>query len=386
MSSDDIVLKKYPEWYRLEKETEKTINKLSNIEELKFYLKNSDDYIRRLAILRINELKLKDSINVLEEILDDQSECLMNKELAAWSIKSICLKWDIELYNSNRLLYKFTGNENYGDIFNISIDDSSSSFKFSFSTSPLSSKLEYENDNNHRNQDISFDTYFSFKEWLEAWYSEFIMTGKQKLISFPLIVFNMFKSNYKKWFDKFILNGKHQLIKVSVILWNIIKNFFTFTSTNMFIKLPKMMYRFLVNIFTNYKYKRNIRKNRIAYNDGYDTKSTQFISIIKDAIYGIFYKLFFPVRLIMSHKSYTLASLIAIYYLLTFTDTGKAITYNHFGLSLIELQNKFFEVDLMKSHDEIYIASKKLLIYAWIQTKDIAEWMYIKWINEIGGI
>jgi len=50
-----------PEWYRSERDTEKTIQKLNQIKELDYYLSNPDEYIRRLAILRLRSLPAKET-------------------------------------------------------------------------------------------------------------------------------------------------------------------------------------------------------------------------------------------------------------------------------------------------------------------------------------
>jgi hypothetical protein len=116
MYSNNIALPVYPEWYKIEKETEKTISKLSSLRELSFYLRNPDEYIRRLAIIRIADIKLKDAIEILKETLDDRVESQINKELAAWAIKVISHKWDIDLFISHKLLNKYSGSERSIDI------------------------------------------------------------------------------------------------------------------------------------------------------------------------------------------------------------------------------------------------------------------------------
>lgn len=345
MDSKDVCFKEYPEWYKLEKETEKTINKLSRSKELKFYLKSPDEYIRRLGILRVNALKLKESIDFLEEILDDPSESLFNKELAAWSIKSICLKWDIELFESNKLIYKFSGNEKYHEIHEIIIEDSYSSGEFIFSTSPLTSKLGLKDHDIHLNRDISLETYFSFREWIQACYSEFMMTGKQQVINLPLTIFSILKNFIKQNFKT---------------LFNKIKN---------------------INITSLFK--RNIPRRRETNNNRRRQKTSQGISLVISASNQIFRILAFPLRLIMRHKGCTLAVLIAVYCLLTFTDMGILFTKHHFGVSIIEIQKKFLNAGLMETQNEIAEGVKKIMGIAWYQFKDIADWMFNQWIDEI---
>ncbi|ATW26019.1 hypothetical protein [Candidatus Formimonas warabiya] len=362
MYTENICLKDYPEWYRLERETEKIINKLSRGEELKFYLKNPDEYIRRLAILRINSLKLKGAVNALEGILDDPSESLSNKELAAWTIKSICLKWQMELFISHRMIYKFTGSEQYYDLFRISFEDSFSSPRFNLSSSPLTSKLERENGNHHRNQDIRFETCFSFQEWLNACYSEFLSTGKQKLIKLPSTILTMAKSLSEKFFTTW---------------YSKVKLFFT-------CKLPLMLTNLLSNLKTNEK---NKRKTFLKYErypkDSERKKSAPLVVCVRGAVDRIFYLFCFPLRLIMKHKMGTLAALCACYCLLTFTDTGKIISQKYFGVSFYDLQNQYLNEKFMETCDEITTIVKKVLMIAWLQLKDIGDWLYDQWLEEI---
>ena len=132
---------KYPEWFKLERGTEKTVNRLSRIEELRFYLRSPDQYFRRLAILRINQLRLKDGISYLEEMLDNDLESELNKKLAAWTIKSICLKWNVDLFISNRLFYQFSGKEQYDEMYSINIEDSCPPLHLKIPSSPVSEKI-----------------------------------------------------------------------------------------------------------------------------------------------------------------------------------------------------------------------------------------------------
>lgn len=106
MSDYVDILFKLPQWYKVERETEKIISKLSTIPEIAFYLKNPNEYIRRLAILRLSQLRLKDSINVLNEILEDPLENQNNKELSAWVIKLVSSKWNIDLLLNSKQINK----------------------------------------------------------------------------------------------------------------------------------------------------------------------------------------------------------------------------------------------------------------------------------------
>lgn len=165
----NVALKNYPDWYEIERDTEVIIKKLATAKEIEYYLKNHDEYIRRLTIQQIAELKLKDSINVLLEILDDHLECAGNKELAAWAAKSICHKWKLEPFYTHKLLDKYTGNEKYCDLYRITIRDGLQAARYDFNTSLLHSEIENENSVRHLGLDISLDMPFPFREWFRTW-------------------------------------------------------------------------------------------------------------------------------------------------------------------------------------------------------------------------
>jgi len=352
MTSENSVIKSYPEWYVLERDTEKTINKLSRIEELKFYLKSPDEYFRRLAILRVNQLKLKDSISYLEEILDNTSENQINKELAAWSIKSICLKWNIELFVSNRLIYKFSGKEKYSEIFKINIKDSLSHLQIKFKGDPITSKLGLVSDQNPHNQDISFETYFSFHDWLQTCLCESMITGKQ-------FCFNLI--------SKCLTSGYGKAKSINLI--------------SLLRKMLFGIYYFLLNAFTS---RRNKLLTSRAPRNRMERKRTYLGPLFTDFIYHMAHIVFYPLRLLLQHRTCIIAALCVLYYLLTFTDAGISAVKDRFGISLLEVQDNFLHTDLMETRDEISVVVKKTLSIAWVQFKDIADWMYYKWIEEIG--
>ncbi len=114
----------YPDWFRVEKETHKIISRLSSINELSFYLRSPEQFIRRLAILRVGELKLSDGIGYLSEIIENLDEDPSNRNLAAWALKSISSHGQEEILVKDRLLTRFSGQESLKDVMgSISIKD-----------------------------------------------------------------------------------------------------------------------------------------------------------------------------------------------------------------------------------------------------------------------
>lgn len=308
MSTSGIESIKYPEWYRVERETESTINKLYTLKELGFYLRNSDEYVRRLAILRVNELKLKDSIDVLREILDDSLECTCNKELAAWTIKAISLKWDIDLYISNRLLGKYTGKERYFDIFKIIINDSIPSVKFEFNSSPLDSELQSDNNEIRSCNEIDLEMPFPFQDWFSAWQNQLLSGVKKSLENLPSKIFNSIK-------------------KVIILFFKIA-----------IIKFPQFLYNLAIQGLKNIKFKTS-RKNIVRS----QTKLHKFNSInplylLKRIIFNVLYIMFAPLRIILKYKKYALVLILVVYCYLTFTTSGKIMAYRYTGLDFYDIQ------------------------------------------------
>jgi hypothetical protein len=332
MYSNNFTLPIYPEWYKVERDTEKTIKKLTTLKELLFYLKNSDEFLRRLAILRIAELKLKDSVEILKEILDDPLESRNNKELAAWTIKSISLKWNTDLFISHRLLNNYTGSERILDINKVSINDSLSSIKFEFSSSLQNSQLNLDTENFRHSEDVNFDMPFSLKEWFYAWLHELTQTSRKVLINLP-----------------------------AVFLRSVIK-FTSFTAKNIFRKPMLALFHSLSKAYSSYKTKsekqKDSHRSRSQLSCCYRQK-TSISLFIKKAVFKLLYYILTPIRLILKHKGFSAVTLAVVYLLLAYTTYGKIITYKYAGIDLADTQT------------HIYHSSKEFLGYAWNEMKDI---------------
>ncbi|MCX7923396.1 MAG: SH3 domain-containing protein [Clostridia bacterium] len=331
MNQENYITLRYPEWYKIEKDTEKTIKKLSSIKDLVFYLKNPDEYIRRIAILRIGELNLKESINYLKEILDDPIETTLNKELAAWTIKSVSLKRDVDLFISSKLLSKYSGSEKYTDIYGVSIIDDLPSIKFEFSSQLIEKELHIEGDSTRHSEDINFDVRFSFNEWFRNWYESLIPVIKNMLCTLPSKALSSLK-NYLKM----------DSIK----------------------KVPHKLGAIISKLFILFKCKLKPHNNttwRKQYKYFYNNtkEKTGFFSLLKNLVLYIFYLIFTPLRLIIRHNKVAFTMIIALYCFLAFTTPGKIITYKQIGMELTDAQSN------------IYTSSKEILAYAWSEFMDI---------------
>jgi hypothetical protein len=333
---------RYPEWFKLERGTEKTVNRLSRIEELRFYLRSPDQYFRRLAILRINQLRLKDGISYLEEMLDNDLESELNKKLAAWTIKSICLKWNVDLFISNRLFYQFSGKEQYDEMYSINIEDSCPPLHLKIPSSPVSEKITWENNDIKHMQELGFETSFFFSQWLKAYLSDLVTVGKEGVRNLPFLILSLVQ------------------------------------------KLPKISLSVLFNkgkgILSWHQRNSGRKKRKLFYFPARNYPGT----FIREVLSRIMHVICYPFKLICLSKVRMVGLFCLIYYYLTFTGAGIFLTAKCFGVSLIDLQNNLLKTDLMETRDEIYVTAKKILLIAWMQLKDIADWLYIKWIEGIG--
>jgi len=359
----EIDFLKYPEWYRLEKETEKTIDKLSRIEELRFYLKSPDPYYRRLAILKVNRLHLKEAVSYLEEILDNSLENQKNKELAAWTIKKICLKWNLDLFISHRLFYQYSGRESYREMCPVNLEDSFSPLHVKIPSSPTVKRIELEGEDRPLQQDLSFEARFSFPAWGKACVRELMATGKKQLLGFPVRVFRRLKE-FREHSLLALLTGAGRMKKLPSLITGLTKT----TKTTKMTGLAK-----------------SSSSNKEALHHIVERKKAGAVSLAGRVLHAVTGIICWPFRLVFRNKAILPAIIFASYYFLTFTDAGIGFTRDRFGMSLIELQNNFFHTDLMETRDEIFVTVKKILFIAWMQLKDIADWLYYQWLEEIGA-
>lgn len=335
MYSGDIALENYPDWYKVERDTEKTIKRLSSVKELSFYLRNSDEAVRRLAILRVNELKLKDSLDMLKEILDDRLENAYNKELAAWTIKAVCLKWNMDVFISSKLLNKYTGSEKYNDIFKVSICDTLPSVNFNFSADLINSELQFDESSVRNSDDIVFSTHFEFSEWIRTWLKGLLTYCRNTLSCLPVNSYRALRSFIKllsqskpcrrKEINKVMIGGsesRNHSDSAAPTLDSLRQRDYSYLSKN---------------------------SNKIS-----------LIEIFKKTLVGFLYFFFYPVRLFVKHRFFSVVCILLIYVFLTYTTAGKIFTYKNFGLDLTDIQS-----NAVSSVEEI-------LSYALAEVKELA--------------
>ncbi|MCX7710766.1 MAG: SH3 domain-containing protein [Clostridia bacterium] len=353
MYSVNAALQNYPEWYRVEKDTGETIKKLSSVKELSFYLRNPDESVRRLAILRVNELKLRDSIDVLKEILEDHLESMSNKELAAWTIKAVSLKWGIDIFISHKLLSKFTGSEKYHDLFMVSVLEPQTSVHFDFSSSLILSELNFDSSNIRHSEDIIFDTGFNLRDWFHTWLGSFKAMFKEILIPLPSKAINLLKITIL-----FIFN---RTMKTPGYIWRFIKQPVPRSKTLKRKRISEVMIGneeagepsplpvtpcasapnhtagvTSPNVLSSLRPKESSWYKKNKYDIDLIRKFSQWILQVTVT-------LFYPVRLFIKHRVFSALILLSIYIFLTYTPTGKILTYKNFGLDLLDIQTAALE-------------------------------------------
>jgi len=323
-----------PEWYRLERETEKTIGRLVNLKELDYYLRNPDEYLRRLALIRLSELKPRDCENIISQILEDHYESNENKELAAWVLKATALKLNIDIFINNRYLTKFTGNEKLKDIYKITCDELQPSLRFNFSSNKVCSQIPASEDSiNNCQQSVVLNSVFSFRQWLSSISGNMLSRLKLTMISFL------------KLFIKII--GwllQHIFIRFPSLLFRSIKKCFkrrehspTPKSTMIIPDNSNYCSRLNSKAYNNPDLMPLVMKSRKPFTYRPSVVSS-LVSVVKKVVLNMLYVFFFPVRLFLKHKLALVIILLALYVFLNFTNQGSILFKEYTGKEFLQFQ------------------------------------------------
>lgn len=160
-----------PEWYQVELHTQKTILKLSGVHELLFYLNNPDEYIRHQAVLRLGQLRSKEIMAPLNKIIDDPLEITLNREIAAWVLKSTGLIGNDDYYIGNHYLDRFTGTEKLKDFYYPCFTEENSSPEYHFAASGIEALLSEETLLiRAESQEERAEIPFSLARWSKTWF------------------------------------------------------------------------------------------------------------------------------------------------------------------------------------------------------------------------
>jgi|BioPla2DNA2_1021312.scaffolds.fasta_scaffold23689_1 hypothetical protein len=363
MCALNMSIERYPDWYQIERDTEKIIKKLNTIKELIPYLNNSDEYIRRLSIIRVNELRLKDSIVALKELLDDPLESSANKELCAWTIKVVSEHWNTDLFITSKYLNNYSGKEKYEDVFKVIIKDTLPSLRFDFTASMLNTELNIESTDIRSSRDIEIDLPFSVKEWFGQYSQDIIADLKALIIKLPILLFRGLKLT-----TSFILGGLIYIFKALIGYIHKLKSSLrtkrqrnNTQSNNMYDQTNSPIHKYSA---TNLQAS-DFQSLRDSYNKTYYENSYKEKITLSERIKGLFlsiaYIIFAPIRFIIQHKKLSSIGLVLLYCFLCFFPSGKALTYKYIGLDLMDEQAKAF------------YATKEIISYAWEEVNEILD-------------
>lgn len=309
-----------PDWYLTEKEAYKTIQRLTDMKDLTFYLENPDPFIRRLAILRTGLLKKKDSYTLLNNILDDHLEIEENRELAALLMAKLNNELHLGFFISHPYLAHFTGNEDLESLLNITIADPFPDIHMDFKNSLIESRLNLDN------------------EFIKSNLDE-----KDELLPFSM----------KDWFNHFYRGFFHDLKKV-------LKHLTIIAITGLFVKIPKKLFSLIASIPKNIgKHKESSRTQAepqietpavsggdvifpdsiapaaIASRSRRTGRSRRRARVyreplglrLKQAFHGFLRLLFSPFRFVFRYKWVILFTLAALYCIFSFTQPGKSFLF-----------------------------------------------------------
>ncbi len=290
MPVSEFSLNTLPEWYRNERETEKIIEKLHSVKELNYYLRNPDEYIRRLAILRLQKLNEKDCVHILKEVIDDPVESDENKYLAAWALKSIATKWIGDNFISNKYVNAFDGSESFKELFSIKQEEFCPSIRFDFTSSHSYVNIQLDHEETILEKDAFFESDFDLKKWFSTFGSRLLKNSLAALYAVPVFI-----------------------VRLPLLVSRAFCSFLKKRSTH-----PKI-------------HRRKGERKKFKMNTFFDS--------FKRFVFNIFYILFFPFRFARKHKLAIICILLITYSLLTFTDYGRAFTNKYWSVDLIKVQN-----------------------------------------------
>ncbi len=313
-----------PEWYIQERETEKTIQRLNSIKEIDFYLRNPDEYIRRLAILRLQKLPGKDSVYLLKEVLDDPVESAENKYLAAWVIKSLSSNWEDDfLLTSGHFAYYNVYQGSYEELFCVRQKKSNKTVQFNFALSPSYSALQFDSGECNYEKDVVFTAKFNFREWYSLLGKKMAGELRKALCNFPKLIAKLPTAIGRtvcfrfKEFHAYIIK-KHRNKDISTQYRN------------------KTVKPDSGNVCNDYTDLRDLLYKEISRKPG-------ALERLKKAAFQMLYVIFSPWRFFRKHKLSAAAFLLAVFLLMANTGYGRAFTEKYMNVNLKQFQDGSIE-------------------------------------------
>ncbi|HEX2947411.1 MAG TPA: SH3 domain-containing protein [Clostridia bacterium] len=311
-----------PDWYRTERETEKTIQKLNSLKELEYYLQNPDEFIRRLAILRLQKLSPKEAVYVLKEIFDSPAETHGNKYIAGWILNTLLKGKDDVLFMGNRYSGKFTGSERYEELFPVFTEKGSGSVYFNFESSPSHSVITLDKEDTILERDVYFESEFDFKQWFKTFMASASSNLRKSLLALPAAIIKLLKNVFTRLSEckknkPVKIKKRHKNEQVST------------SAENRRAKPADSNARLADSRTGSYSATDSYYSLR---NELY--KKQNFFTYVKKGAFQLFYGLFFPVRFVRKHKFAAFVMLLTVWLLLANTNYGRAFTTKYFSIDL----------------------------------------------------
>jgi hypothetical protein len=350
-----VISELLPDWYLGERETEVTIEKLSSLKELDYYINNTDEYVRRLAILRIKKLGLKESSRILKDVMDNPVESHANKHLAAWALKVLLVNSDNDYTMSNRYLANFTGHEKYEDLYSIASDKQLGSVRFRFSSSPYFSAFNISDEDTVLEKDVYFEADFEKKQWIYCLGSG-IKANIRKILPYIVKLIKAFA--IKLWsvlkaapglIIKSNRNGAEKATK---------KEKKSKSKKSNYVENSQLEQSALKNDNTDILNRMEYigsSKNRVQIktynpNQHFDYngmrkelyRGPSFFTFVKKGVYQLFYILLSPIRFAKKHTFAFICIIVSTYIFFAYYPYGRSITNKYAGFDLQEFQTRAF--------------------------------------------
>ncbi len=359
MPSQEIQHFQFPAWYSAERETEKTIQKLKSLKELDYYLQNPDEFIRRLAILRIQKVSTKEAVYILKDIIDSPAETSGNKYISEWILSSLLKGKDDVLLMGSRYANKLTGSERYDELFPVISEKTSGSVNFNFDSSPSHSALILDEEDTVFERDVYFESEFDFGQWLRAFIVSASANFRNSILAVPAYIGRLPKkiitqiSERKKSKPVKIKKGYcdkqgHASAESENPSDNAV-NSTAYAANPPIYAVNSSAYAGKPSVYAGHPRAKNkkLRGKPVKPSAGsypsadnyYSLRSElyrkqSFFTYVKKGAFQLLYGLLFPVRFIKRHKFLTFAMLLTVFLLLANTDHGRAFTTKYFSLDL----------------------------------------------------
>jgi Bacterial SH3 domain. len=332
---------KLPEWYIFERKTETTVEKLTTMKELDYYLSNPNEFIRRQAIIRLSSLKLKESGNRLLEVIEDPLESNDNKNLAAWALKVTYSKSSTDILINNRYLSRYTGNESLNDIYPITYEDITPDIRFEFSSNPDCIQLNTIQDELTGLRNFKFESSFNMNLWLKALFSYLAVKIKNCILWFAKNLISIPKAIYINYlvkvpdFIKYVnsqmlakrMQSKERPASKHAKLHRTANTYGQYNGAHTVYYRGKQREVSDMNELDILITKARSGKVKGIHSNPITTTAT----FMKKVVFNMLYILFTPIRIFLKHKFAALLILAGFYIFLNYTSPGRILFKNYFG-------------------------------------------------------